>query len=209
MKRHVWSLIFLLGFTGCALPVRTQGIAGPVTWSTTAFDLNSGAFRDSPDRFSFTLVLQETRGGALTFTAITWEVSQNGVDLSGREMRTGSWSLPAHSTLRQPFVYRIFCAPAEFCPDVGPTTQWDITLEGTDARGQPVRIAMQPELPWIPPKPTPTALTDAQKQSAVELPPIDITVPRLYFPRIGRWGFRGIPRCSYAARAGRQTLQGR
>ncbi|ETX05463.1 MAG: hypothetical protein ETSY2_22805 [Candidatus Entotheonella gemina] len=185
MKRYVWLLVFLIGgFWGCALPVRTQGIAGPVTWTATAFDLHSGStLAGAADRFSFTFVLHETQGLELTFTTITWEVWQNGVDLSNRQTRSGSWSLPANGMLWQPFVYRIFCPPADDCPDIGPTTQWDITLEGTDAQGRAVHFAMQPELPWIPPRSAnaPPVLTQAP---SVELPPIDFTVPRLYFPRI-------------------------
>ncbi len=186
MKPHIWLLIFLLGLAGCALPVRTQGIAGPVSWSATSLELGrGGAFDDAPDRFAFTLVLQETQGLALTFTTVTWEVWQNGVDLSGRQMRKGSWSLPANGTLQQPFVYRISCPPSALCSDVGPTTQWESTFEGNNAQGQPVRLAVQAELPWIPPKPTASAPPETQKGSPVVLRPIDFTVPRIYYPRFG------------------------
>lgn len=185
MQRYGWLLIFFIGWlSGCALPVRTQGTAGPVTWTASAFELSSGcALAGATDRFSFTFVLQETQGLELTFNTITWEVWQNGVDLSNRQTRTGSWLLPAHGTLQQPFVYRIFCPPGDDCPDVGPTTQWDITFEGTDAKGRTVRIAVQPELPWIPPKST-HAPPGLKQSPPVELPSIDFTVPRLYFPRI-------------------------
>jgi len=182
MKRCVWLWVFLLGVSGCALPVRTQGIIGPVNWSATAFDLNSVRALDGDrDRFSFTLTLQETQGVAITFNTITWEVWQKGVERSGQQTRKGSWQLPAHGTLRQPFVYRLFCPPADFCPDVGPTTQWDIVFEGNDAQDQAVRLAVQAELPWIPPKIV-NAPLDQQQGESVELPPIDVSVPRLYYP---------------------------
>lgn len=185
MKRYVWLCVLLFGAMGCALPVRTQGIAGPVAWSTAALDLDTGSGRArDPDRFSFTLALRETQGLALTFTTITWEVWQKGVQLSGPQTRTGSWSLPPHGTLLQPFVYRIMCPTSDYCPDVGPTTQWEVTFEGHDAQGQAVHLTVQAELPWIPPKTagTPPVL---QQEPSVVLPPIDITVPRLYYPRYG------------------------
>jgi hypothetical protein len=118
---------------------------------------------------------------AITFNAITWEVWQKGVDLSGHQTRRGSWQLPAHGTLRQPFVYRLFCPPADYCPNVGPTSQWDIVFEGKNAQGQAVRLAVQAELPWIPPRAT-RATPDQPQGPLVELPPIDVSVPRLYFP---------------------------
>jgi hypothetical protein len=180
MKRWIWLWVFLLGGTGCALPVRTQGITGPVSWSTTAFNLKTVRSLDGVrSRFSFTLTLQETQGRALTLNAITWEVWQQGVDLSGRQTRRGPWELPAHGTLQQPFVYRIYCPPVDYCPHVGPTTQWDVVFEGTDAQGQDVRLTVQAELPWIPPKAV-TATPD--REPLVKLPPIDVSVPRKYYP---------------------------
>lgn len=185
MQRYVWLCVLLFGAVGCALPVRTQGIAGPVAWSTTALDLNTGSGRaGDPDRFSFTLALRETQGLTLTLTTITWEVWQNGVEISGRQTRTGSWSLPAHGTLLQPIVYRIMCPTSDYCPDVGPTTHWEITFEGHDVQGQAIHLTVQAELPWIPPK-ADSAPFDQQREPSVELPPIEITVPRLYYPRYG------------------------
>ncbi|PON17424.1 hypothetical protein C2W62_13285 [Candidatus Entotheonella serta] len=183
MKPYIWLGVLLCGWlAGCTLSVRTQGVAGLVTWTTTAFDLNSNsALSNTSDRFSFTLVLRETQGEALTFNTITWEVEQTGVDLSGRQTHTGSWTLPVNGQLRQPFVYRIFCPTSAHCSDVGPTTIWHITLEGTDAQGQAVHVAVQAELPWIPPKEG--GAIDANQGPGSELPAIDFTVPRLYFPR--------------------------
>ncbi len=65
-------------------------------------------------------------------------------------------------------------------PMWGPTTIWHITLEGTDAQGQAVHVAVQAELPWIPPKEG--GAIDANQGPGSELPAIDFTVPRLYFP---------------------------
>ncbi len=183
MKQYLWIGLLILGLSGCALPVRTRGVAAPVTWTTSAFALNSGGrFDHDRSRFSFTLTLQEAQGVGLTLTDITWEVEQSGVDLSGRQTRTGSWPLPANGQLRQPFVYRIFCSSAGNCPDVGPTTQWHITLAGHDDQGRAVRLLIEAELPWIPPR---TDNAAPQAKSGDELPPIDFTVPRLYFPRFG------------------------
>jgi hypothetical protein len=187
MMRYIWLFVFLFGLTACALPVRTHGIAGPVSWSTTDFELSSaGPIGGITNRFAFTLTLQETQGVPLTFTAITWEVWQKGVDLSEHHRRTGAWPLPAHGTLRQPVVYRIYCPPSDFCPDLGPTTQWDMALEGHDAQGQPVRLALQPELPWIPPKLTAPTSPDAPPHPSIELPLIDIKSRRLYYPLVSR-----------------------
>ncbi len=185
MKRYVWLWAVLFGVAGCALPLHTQGVVGPVTWTTSAFDLHSGsALSGDTDRFSFTLDLQETQGLSFNFTSITWEVQQKGVDLSGRQTRTGAWTLPANGALRQPFVYRIFCPSSDYCPDVGPTTQWDISFEGTDGQGQTIHVVVRAELPWIPPRGS--EFSPASKPGPwVELAPIDVTVPRLYFPRFG------------------------
>jgi hypothetical protein len=185
MKRYVWLWVLLFGATGCALSVHTQGVVGPVAWSTTALDLDTGSGRGGdPDRFSFTLALRETQGLALTLTTMTWQVWQNGVEISGRQTRTGSWSLPAHGTLLQPVVYRIVCPTSTYCPNVGPTTQWEITFEGHDAQGQAVHLVVQAELPWIPPK-ADSAPPDLQREPSVVLPPIEFTVRRLYYPLYG------------------------
>jgi hypothetical protein len=172
----------MFGMTGCALPVRTQGVTGPVSWSATAFDLDyKHSMSGDRDRFSFVLVLHETQGRALTLNAVTWEVIQTGVELSGRQTRAGSWSLPPHGTLRQPFIYRINCPPTYYCPNMGSTTQWDIVFEGQDDQGQPVRLDVHAELPWIPPRHSETQPA-FQQEPSVELPPIDITSSRLYYP---------------------------
>jgi hypothetical protein len=184
MKRRLGSLAFLLWFAGCTtLPVRLSGIVPPVAWSTRDFNHSSGrTFDGDTEQFTFTLVLQETQGHPLTFTTLTWEVWQNGVDRSGRQVHTGAWALPAQGTLRQPVVYTIYCPPATLCPEVGPTTQWDMTFEGHDARGQPIRIALQPELPWIPPRSVSDPALDPQGRTGVVLPSIHIRIPRLYYP---------------------------
>ena len=184
MKRYIWLWVMCLSVAGCALPLRTQGVAGPASWSMSDYDLESSSALDGDrNRFSFILTLQETQGQALTITAVTWEVWQNGVDLSGRQTRKGSWSLQANGVLRQPFVYHLVCQSTEGCLDVGPTTQWEIAFEGRDASGQAVRLALQAELPWIPPRAV-DAPPHASKEASVELPAIDFTAPRLYYPRI-------------------------
>ncbi len=184
MKRSLWLLVFVIGLSGCAsLPVQTSGRVSQVAWSTTALDHGSeSALNGDTERFAFTLVLQETAGVDLTLTKITWKIWQDEVDLGGEETRTGSWSLPAHGTLWQPFVYRIFCPPGHFCPDVGPTIEWDIAIEGIDARGEPVQLALKAILPWIPPRTVASSSTVAQARPEVVSTPIHVIARRIYYP---------------------------
>ncbi len=181
MKRCAWLLLLAIGLSGCVpLPVQTNGRVGDVAWSTTALD-QATEFNDT-ERFSFTLGLQEMAGIDLTLTKITWKVWQDGVDLGGEETRTGSWRLPARGTLQQPFVYRLFCPPSTQCPDVGPTSDWDVSFEGNDAQGQSVGFSLKAILPWIPPRAAAGPPAAAQTRAPVVLPPIHIIARRIYYP---------------------------
>jgi hypothetical protein len=66
---------------GCgSAPIRTEGIAGPVTWQAMDFQLAKATVNNQPgERYSFTLLLKETRGAGMMFTEIKWTISQHGV----------------------------------------------------------------------------------------------------------------------------------
>ncbi len=184
MKSYIWLLPLILWISGCvALPVNTDGRIDEVAWSTTDLDHGSEfGFQGDTERFAFTLILRETAGTPLKLTKITWRIEHDQVDLGGEETRTGSWSLPAHGTLWQPFVYRIYCPPSADCPAVGPTMQWAIAFEGQNAQGQPVHFTVQPTLPWTPSKTTASLASETQERPAVVASPIHINARRIYYP---------------------------
>jgi hypothetical protein len=62
----------LLVMVGCAMtPVYLEQGAGPVTWRGTAFQVTSMAVHGDPgEHYTFTLLLHECMGTAITFTRI-------------------------------------------------------------------------------------------------------------------------------------------
>jgi hypothetical protein len=129
---------------GCgSAPIRTEGIAGPVTWQAMDFQLAKATVNNQPgERYSFTLLLKETRGAGMTFTEIKWTISQHGVTPTTSD-RTGRWRLPPHGQWRVPFSFSWYCPQAfESCAGARGVPQWNIILTGTNDRGQPVQVVI-------------------------------------------------------------------
>ena len=130
--------------TGCAsAPIRTEGVAGPVTWQALDFQLAKTTINKQPgERYAFTLLVKETRGAGITFTEMRWTISQHGVTPSTSE-RTGRWRLPPRGQWRLPFSVSWYCPQAvDSCPGATGVPQWHIILTGTDDRGQPVQVVI-------------------------------------------------------------------
>ncbi len=196
MKSWIWFFGVWVALSGCATyQLQTDGQVNQVTWYVT--DLDSGSdfgLRGDTERYSFTLVLKEIAGRDLTLKKVTWRIAHDGVDLGGEETTFGSWSLPAHGVLGQPFVYRIYCPPSTLCPDVGGTMQWDIAFEGHDAQDQPVHIALQTTLPWVPKGDQVAIANQTQPRPEAVSSPIHVTERRIYYP------FGDPPRYSFRTR---------
>lgn len=64
--------------------------------------------------------------------------------------------------------------------------QWEITIEGKDAQNQPVRMVVKPELAWAASPSTADASSERLTDRLVDLPPIQVHVPRLYYPIVDR-----------------------
>jgi hypothetical protein len=129
---------------GCgSAPIRTEGIAGPVTWQAMDFQLAKVTVNNQPgERYSFTLLLKETCGAGMTFTEIKWTISQHGVTPTTSD-RTIRWRLPPHGQWRVPFSFSWYCPQAfESCAGARGVPPWNIILTGTDDRGQPVQVVI-------------------------------------------------------------------
>jgi hypothetical protein len=147
MKVLMWSLLLTsLMLVGCAsAPLHTEGVAGPVAWQATAFQLAKTTIQGQPgERYAFTLVLHNTGGTGVTFTELQRTVSAHQVQTASTE-RKGQWRLPPHGELRLPFAFAHYCPQAfESCsepPVFAP--HWHLVLNGADDHGQPVQVVIE------------------------------------------------------------------
>jgi len=147
-------LVVLLGviITGCATywQAHTEGTSGPIAWSIT--DATSAADRvGERSAYTFVLVLQETQGTALTFTAMTYTVySGSGGIQPGAHAQTiqGTAKLRAHGTLRVPFTYTATCPEGSGCVKLEPLAPtYHIVLSGTDSEDKPIQVVIDTKLP--------------------------------------------------------------
>jgi hypothetical protein len=134
--------------------MRLEGVSGPIAWRATALKIQAvgeaAGVIGSPvaqEVYSFTLVLQETQGTALTFTKMAYRIdSGSGIQPFFAE-RVGRWSLRPQGELRWPLSSTWSCTsidcvrPRFFAP------AWHISLTGMDARGQEVRVVIDLKLP--------------------------------------------------------------
>ena len=146
------SLLALLslGMLGCAaLQPGTEGSSGPLIWQATDPQWQTLEW-EHRERYSFTLVLQETTGTPITFTTLAVQLKNSPGSQPVGWKTTGPWTLPAHGTLRLPLTSSRHC-PYVYCVQRGALTpQWSMTLSGSDGHGNPVRYALQVRLPAAP-----------------------------------------------------------
>jgi hypothetical protein len=143
------SLGLLIVVAGCATaPVRLTGVAGPVAWHVTDFQLATNTVRGQPRKhYAFTLLLQEMVGAGITFTGITQVVS--GVHIiTTSAAQAGSWRLEPRGELRLPLWLLWSCPEAgEDCSAVAGQPHWHISLAGTDDHGQSVQLVIDLDAP--------------------------------------------------------------
>lgn len=131
--------------TGCASAlVHTEGVAGPVTWQATDFKLVKTTVNGQPGaRYSFTLRMKESSGTGMTFTKMQQSIFQHGVNPVSTQ-HTGRWHLRPHGELHVPFSFSWYCPQAfELCGGAVGAPRWEITLTGSDDRGQPVTAVIE------------------------------------------------------------------
>jgi hypothetical protein len=92
-----------LGVLGCA--PHLTGNSGALTWQVTDLRVVERSVAGTArDLYTFTLVLQETQGSAVTFTHLEQTVSQPSVNAVGEARHSAVlWKLRPHGELRQPF----------------------------------------------------------------------------------------------------------
>lgn len=148
----VISLFIAALLAGCAgAPVRTEGVAGPLTWKATDFELTKTTVNNQQTAsYSFALFLKNTSGTGMTLTKMRGSVFQHGVSPASLE-HTGQWRLGPDGELRAPFGFSWYC-PEQFdgCGATAGTPQWKIILTGSDDRGQPVTAVIEIIAPPLP-----------------------------------------------------------
>ena len=156
----------------CLLQPLTEGSAAGLAWHTA--DVTLG--RKTLDvrswwEYSFSLVVKETRGTALTFNEIKTTAYQPGISPWSATYR-GVWQLPANDAFRIPLSVSLACPHgAPNCTGTNvPIPLWRITMTGRTVGGEPVRYVIDLRMPADPP--APTALT------ATSIRAIDLTAPR-------------------------------
>jgi predicted aspartyl protease len=148
------GVLVVLGTTMMGCTAYLKGMSGPVAWQATDLRIIersvSGADRDI---YAFALVLEETQGSAITFTNLEYTVSQPGINPTGVSYHSSIlWKLRSRGELRQPFSFYWNCDERQ-CPNWVATAPWyNIILTGTNAQGQPIRVAIDLKLPQSPPK---------------------------------------------------------
>lgn len=152
MSLHrLMTLLLSLVVVGCAtIGARTNGTSGSVVWQATDLRLDPASFLEKRETYNFTLVLRETQGIAITFTQLNAKVHNAFGSFLVPWEKTGRWQLAAHGELRLPLVSIRYC-PYVKCRRPEPLApEWSLDLTGTDAQGQPVRLAIEVRLPYTP-----------------------------------------------------------
>src|SRR5215510_7495785 len=151
----VVAALLALGVPGCA--PQLTGHSGALTWEVTDLRIVERSVAGTArDLYTFTLVLQETQGSAVTFTHLEQIVSQPSVNAAGETQHSAVlWKLRPHGELRQSFSFYWYCATSD-CPKgqaLAPAPWYNIRLTGTDEGGQSVQVAIDVKLPGNPPGP--------------------------------------------------------
>jgi hypothetical protein len=155
---------------GCAaFGPRIQGQTEVVAWQATDLKLEQRDGRgQSLWYYSFELLVQETRGRALTFSEIETTVYQPGTG-SSLQRYPGSWTLGARDQFRIPLQSTLYCHPGSTCfgPNV-PIPLWRIVMQGRDEQGAPVRAVIDLSLLADPPS---TPVSTSKSVRAITLVP--------------------------------------
>jgi predicted aspartyl protease len=149
VKVLVWLCLALgaaLATTGCV--ARLSGASGPLAWQVTDLKVVKHLVAGEPrDLYTFTLVLTETQGATLTFTHMAYTVVQPATRPTGISHTSAiQWKLRPHGERREPFALSYHCEGQ--CRSM--VLWYNLVLTGTDTRGQPVRIALDFQIPLQP-----------------------------------------------------------
>lgn len=171
------SGIVVLALSACStLGPLTEGSAPGLAWYAADVELaRKTAETRSWWQYSFSLVVKETRGTALTFNEIKTAVYQPNVN-SWSPLYRGVWELPANDTFRIPLTVSLSCphvVPNCQGPNV-PIPLWQITMTGRSATGEPVRFVIDLRMPADPPSPPLVTATSIRT--------ISLTAPRAPAP---------------------------
>ena len=150
LHRLMTVLLSLVVVSCATIGARTNGTSGSVVWQAIDLHLAPPSFLEKRETYSFTLVLRETQGRAITFTQLNAKVHNAFGSFLVPWEKTGRWQLAAHGELRFPLVSIRYC-PYVQCRRPDPLApEWSLDLTGTDAQGQPVRLAIEVRLPYNP-----------------------------------------------------------
>ena len=100
------TLAAALVVTGCTeRQVRVTGASGPIAWQVTDFRIVARSVQGTPrDLYTFTLVLQETQGTAITFQHVVSRLTHPSIPTLPQQSPI-LWQLRPHGELRQPFSF--------------------------------------------------------------------------------------------------------
>lgn len=171
MARYTMAIALMVAAGCAALGPRTEGAAGAVSWKAEDLELVQRSINQSSRwSYSFSLVVRETRGVAITFNEIQTIVYQPGTNPSSPIYR-GVWPLSAYGAFRIPLSSGLTCRSFSGCQGATvPIPSWRIILGGTDERGASVREVLDLRLPADPPPLT--------VKRADSIPAINLTTPR-------------------------------
>src|SRR5437879_13881155 len=100
------TLAAALVVTGCTeRQVRVTGASGSIAWQVTDFRIVARSVQGTPrDLYTFTLVLQETQGTAITFQHVVSRLTHPSIPTLPQQSPI-LWQLRPHGELRQPFSF--------------------------------------------------------------------------------------------------------
>jgi hypothetical protein len=101
LARVLLTLSAVLVVTGCTeRQVHVTGASGPIAWQVTDFCIVARSVQGTPrDLYTYTLVLQETRGTALMFRQVVSRLTHPSIPTLSQQS-TVLWQLRPHGELR-------------------------------------------------------------------------------------------------------------
>src|SRR5262249_410227 len=130
----IYLSVIIAGCAGLSPRPYLTGEHPSVAWQATDFRVVTRTV-DGAERelYTFTLVLDETQGSAVTFTQLDYTIYHPGIDLIPASERAAIvWKLRPNSELRQLFYSAPSCSEARCTARGHLTPSWRILLTGTD-----------------------------------------------------------------------------
>jgi hypothetical protein len=155
MARVFLALLLGVSVAGCAtLKSGTEGASGPLSWyitdpKRTEVTIQEGAVYPH-GVYSFTLVLKEDQGKAVTFTHRKDRIFAAGMTQLSPADHAIHFRLQSYEERRFPFTFSYECGVDHNCvaTDLGSVAPiWNITLTGTNDDGNPAKALIRIKLP--------------------------------------------------------------